>query len=153
VASILVAFALADARAAQGQTPPVPSAEPYAWPLFVAPRPTEARSKNLIAGAGVLWGIGITLTQMGAAVVISDLKDGCSYSSPPHVNLLTSARACAGNEDYRLATAGIIVGQVLSYVGIPLFVIGMQRVPARPRRLPAPKMRLGLGGGDVVWTF
>jgi hypothetical protein len=69
------------------------------------------------------------------------------------VNWLTSARVCGAYEDYRLAMAGVIVGQVLSYVGIPLFVIGMQRVPARPRRLPAPKMRLGLGRGDVVWAF
>lgn len=97
---------------ARAQTPPLATPSPA---LARAMAPTEPRSSSMMIGGIFLAGVGAAATQ-GAALVPA-LMPPCSGSS------CTSPRPIAG---------GLLLGGVvLIAAGVPLLVMGAQRVPVR----------------------
>lgn len=109
----LAAALLFAASSAHAQTPPLATPSPA---LTRAMAPTEPRSSAMMIGGIFLAGVGAAATQ-GAALVPA-LLPPCNGSSS-----CTSPRPIAG---------GLLLGGVvLIAAGVPLLVLGAQRVPVR----------------------
>jgi hypothetical protein len=143
---------------------PPPYAAPYGW----APMPppvTERRSQGMRIAGITLFAAGGVVTVAGLGVFLTSALHPCVYYAA--ADALTSSGAAHGE---RVGTGrqaltscdggptlglGILAGGLLGGVlGIPFFVVGNGRVPARPPGLSvAPRVRLNATGADLRWTF
>lgn len=119
-----------------GPPPPYGGAYPYGPPYG---RPADAwtrRSPGLWAGGGVLIGLGTVFTLGGIAAffTIDDAAPGASLT---------------------------VLGLAMVGGGIPMVVVGSQKVPLqpppgmqpRPVASPWPELRVGVGQASATWTF
>jgi hypothetical protein len=59
-----------------------------------------------------------------------------------------------GQDDVNRGAAVLSGGLLGSFVGIPLFLVGNAKVPARPPEASlVPGLRIGAGGADLRWAF
>jgi len=181
---LLVAAALA-APSAAAEPPLAAAPEPVApqadWGTYPDLPVTERRSPGMMMTGTALWVAGGLASVAGVGVLVYPLLEPCRdepipFDDPPPSppgdrRAPRHSRAPGGGE--RLGTAqqafsacdeglgsvlgaGLLVaGLVAGVSGIPLFAIGNQRVPARPRGDDAwvPDLRIGAGSADLRWRF
>jgi hypothetical protein len=144
------------------------------------PPVTERRSPAMVATGAALWFAGALAAVPGAGVLFAQALGTCQVfpdeaspdrRSPFRTRSMTRAASGGGelvgtaqqafsipcNQEGPIPLgAGLLsAGVLLGGIGIPFFVIGNQRVPARPRGDAAwvPALQIGAGTADLRWNF
>lgn len=141
--------------------------QPYWMPVAV---PTERRSNAMRTTGVVLFAAGGLATAVGGVIFAAVATTGCvdevfaSDVGPAPVsrpvtlrgeNVRSAHQALNGCDTSPTVGLGIITAGVLTAVaGIPLFVIGSKRVPARTMTGKlAPELAVGAANATLRWTF
>jgi len=108
------------------ETPALPG-----YPLLLEgpppPPPMRRRSKPMMIGGMLLTGVGTIATITGAFTLYSALSYPCQAVCTDQ-----GCVACSGNSGETSGIVMIAVGGVSLAAGIPLLILGAQRVPADP---------------------
>jgi hypothetical protein len=148
--------------------PPGAGAPPPYWMPVAGP--TQRRSDSMRTTGIVLFAAGGLATAVGGVIFSAVATTGCPEvfvsdgggPTPPvsaHVTLReqvgTAHQALNGCDTSPMLGLGILTAGVLTAVaGIPLFVIGSKRVPARTTTGKlAPELTVGAANATLRWTF
>lgn len=123
---------------------PPPRYQP-AYTLPVDPVELEHRGRRKKTAGAVLMGVGTALSVVGAGFAL----DGALHAQ------------CSGHEEHavctpslatselQLGTMGLLLGQVMTVVGIPIYIVGGRQVAAARRLLGELAFQPLLGGGGA----
>jgi hypothetical protein len=113
-------------------------------------------------GVGLgIWGWAATVSIVGAAMIIHDATSGCNIpvdrEEKRSVAVGVARQAdifCAPKNLSGTGFTLLTVGQAASLAGIPLFVLGNEKVTHEPKRAARfPELRLGVASATVGWLF
>jgi hypothetical protein len=179
IASILAAAILSITPAAADDAPAAPAPPPAAYgprpyplpyPMWPPPLPMERRSRGMWISGIVLFAAGGAANIVGGVLTgiiigspcIETVADGGPAPAPrpaalrERVGTSRQALGGCGNDGIGVAQGLLAGGLLTSLLGVPLFVIGNKRVPARPASLEdaaLPEVHLGAGNGSLTWRF
>jgi hypothetical protein len=143
--------------------PQPPGALPPSW---MPERPTVRRSNALRNTGIVLLSVGGALTVAGAVVFGDIISHPCVIfaegggqpaggieASQERIRSAHQALNACDNPP-GIGVAILAAGALTALVGLPLFVIGSQKIPApNPAARLVPELRVGAGNGSLRWTF
>jgi hypothetical protein len=141
--------------------------QPYWMPVA---GPSERRSNAMRSTGIALFGVGGLISAVGGVIFAAVATTGCvdevfasdvgpaPASSPVTLrgeNVRSAHQALNGCDTSPTVGLGLITAGVLTAVaGIPLFVIGSKRVPARTMTGKlAPEVAVGAANATLRWTF
>jgi hypothetical protein len=121
-------------------------APPYAPPLD--PVELEHRGKRKKIIGGLLIGVGTALSIAGAVLFIDGAWDSRCSGHEEHIHCAPSP----GDGEAQFGVGALLVGQIMTLVGIPVYVVGGRQM-AKARRLAARvalQPLVGSGGSGAV---
>jgi hypothetical protein len=134
---------------------PPPGYAPHAAPLGWYPKPwppytpMKRRSPGMIAAGVVLVSLSSVALIAGPAMIVNSQQtsdDPCPFNG-----CTTQSNGGSGFEAAGITS--IVLGVALGAAGVPLLVVGAQKVPDRGEASVVPVVRVGAGGASVAWRF
>jgi hypothetical protein len=144
--------------------PPHPPLDPIARALAPKP-PTEPKSPGMMVTGIVLWAASASMTGVGTARLLSGStcaepaiqgKGGAQpLSAQPREQIGVARQAMCGDSSSTVGLGLLIAGQLMSVIAIPIFVVGVSRVPLGRgmAKLSLPELRVGAARATLLWTF
>ena len=129
-------LALAPRAQAQEAVPsaPMPLYRPPPRYLVVDPVELEERGHHKKVAGAVLMGIGVGLSVLGVGLAIDGALHVQCSGHEEHAVCTPSFAA----SELQLGTVSVVVGQILTLVGIPVYVVGGRQVASARRLMGQP---------------